>query len=186
MMAGYEWFSPTRTTGLLSYAISFGACAWAWSAERRQGRAGGIYLLLTGLQLGLVLDMAFDLRWKLHELFMTRAMELHVYGERRDPQLVALILLGGVSAVCVVWILRRFRGRPGLAVAISGTLLSIGLWCCEILSYHFMDHVLYSMVGELMLVSFLWLGLAMTTCYGIWRDRASGRAVYRRNGAVRR
>ena len=186
MIAGYEWFSPTRTIGLLSYAVSFGACAWRWLVEGRRGRPSGEFLLLAAVQLGLALDMAFDVRWKLHEFFMTRAMDLHVYGERRDPQLVALVLLGGVSVIVVVWILRRFRSRPGLAVATSGTMLSIGLGFCEMLSYHFMDHVLYSMVGKLMLVSFLWLGLAMTTCYGIWLDVTSVRTVFRGNGAQRR
>jgi hypothetical protein len=186
MMAGYEWFSPTRTTGLLSYAISFGACAWAWFAEGRRGRPSGEFLLLAAVQLGLVVDMAFDIRWKLHEFFMTRAMELHVYGERRDPQLLALILLAGVLLCCAWWILRRFRGRRGLALALTGTMLSIGLWFCEMLSYHFMDHVLYSMLGNLMLVSFLWLGLALATCCGVWLEGVARRSRYLGHGARKR
>jgi hypothetical protein len=186
MMTGNEWLSATRMTGLFSYAASFGACAWRWFAEGRRGRPSGEFLLLAAAQLGLVLDIAFDIRWKLHEFWMTRAMEMHLYGERREPQLVALVLLVGLLLGGAVWILRRFRGRVGLALALSGTMLSIGLWFCEMLSYHFMDIVLYSMVGKLMLVSFLWVGLAMTTCCGVWLDTVSSPAGYRRGAAQRR
>jgi hypothetical protein len=186
MIAGYEWFSPTRTMGLLSYAVSLGACAWRWVAGRRLGRPARVYLLLTAVQFGLLIDMTFDIRWKLHEFFMTRAVEHNVYGERRDPQLVALVLLIGVLLVGASWILRRFRDRPGLVLAVSGTMLSVGLWFCEMLSYHFVDHVMYSMVGELMLVSLLWLGLAATTCYGVWLDRSWESAEYRNVVARRR
>lgn len=186
MMTGNEWLSPTRMAGLLSYALSFGTCAWAWFAEGRRGRPSGEFLPLAAAQLGLVLDIAFDIRWKLHDFWMTRAMEMHVYGERREPQLIALVVLSGLLLVGVAWILRRFRARLGLAIAMSGTMLSIGLWFSEMLSYHFMDAVLYSMVGRLMLVSFLWLGLAMTTCCGVWLDTASRPSGYRRGAAQRR
>jgi hypothetical protein len=173
MMTGNEWLSPTRMTGLLSYATAFGACAWRWFAEGRRGRPSGEFLLLAVAQLGLVLDIALDIRWKLHDFWMTRATEMHLYSERRGPQLVALVLLVGLLLVGVVWIPLRFRGRRGLALALSGTMLSIGLWFCEMLSYHFMDAVLYSMAGKLMLVSFLWVVLAMTTCSGVWLETVS-------------
>jgi hypothetical protein len=88
--------------------------------------------------------------------------------------------------VGAIWILRRFRGRNGLELALTGTMLSIGLWFCEMLSYHFMDIVLYTMVGRLMLVSFLWLALAMTTCCGVWLETVSRRSGYGRGSAQRR
>ncbi len=93
-----------------------------------------------------------------------------VYGERRSPQLLALVVLGCVLIVGSVLIQRRFRGRRGVRLALTGTMLSVGLWCCEALSYHYMDLVLYRMIGGLMVVSLLWVGLAATTCAGVRLD----------------
>jgi hypothetical protein len=123
--------------------------------------------------MALVLDIALDLRWKLHAFFMDEATALGVYGERRGPQLAVLLLMGGVSIFGLVRIARRFGGRQGVAVALTGTMFSVGLWCCEMLSYHYTDAVLFHMVGKVMLVSLLWLAFAATTCVGIWMDRAS-------------
>ena len=122
--------------------------------------------------MALVLDIAFDLRWKLHAFFMDEATALDVYGERRGPQLVVLLLMSGLAIFGLVWIARRFAGRRGVAVAVTGTMFSVGLWCCEMLSYHYTDAVLFLMVGKVMLVSLLWLALATTTCVGIWMDRS--------------
>lgn len=180
MIAGNDWFSPTRVAGLIAYTVSFGACALRWYAARRRVEANGIWLLLSGLQLGLVMDVAFDLRWKLHAFWMARAMAQDVYGERRSPQLLALVLLAGVLILGFVAMQRRFRGRRGVTVALTGTMLSVGLWCCEAVSYHYMDMVLYRMVAGLMVVSLLWVALAVTTCFGVWLDEGSRRSDARR------
>jgi len=184
MIPGNEWISPTRVTGLFAYTVSFGACAWRWVTARR-GDLSGVWLLLTSLQLGLVVDVAFDLRWKLHAFWMDRAIADKVYSERRSPQLVALVVLFGLLLAGGVLIQQRFRGRRGVQLALTGTMLSVGLWCCEALSYHYMDLVLYRMHGGLMMVSLLWVGLAALTFVGVWMDeglRCSGLRTIGRRG----
>lgn len=176
MIAEIGWFSPTRMAGFFAYSCSFAACAWRWSVARRGGMRRGaesrVFPWLAGVQLALVLDIAFDLRWKLHAFWMDEAMAHGLYGERRGPQLVVLLLMSALSIFGLVWIARRFGGRRGVAVSVTGTMFSVGLWGCEMLSYHFTDAVLFHMVGKVMLVSLLWLGLAMTTCVGVWIDRS--------------
>jgi len=136
--------------------------------------ANGPFPALAAVQLALALDVAFDWRWKLHNFWMGQAMGLGVYGERRSPQLLALVALGGLVAFAFVWIWREFGWRRGVALAMTGTALGAGLWCCETLSYHYMDLVLYRMVGPAMLVALLWVGVALTTCAGVWLDVFGG------------
>ncbi len=135
-----------------------------------------MYAVLVVVQFFLLLDMAFDWRWKIHDFFGQDAQTLGVYGERRPPQVLALLVLSGVLVFAVIWIYCKFRGRPGLAMAVTGTVLSVGLVCCEAISYHYVDKVLYHMVGNVMAVSLMWIGLAAVTCSGVllnWRSQAS-------------
>jgi len=146
---------------------------------RKSGRSGRPFALLAAVQLFLLLDMAFDWRWKIHGLFDQSAMTLGVYGERRPPQVMALLVLFGVLVLAAIWIYLRFRGRPGLAMAVTGTVLSVGVTCCEGISYHYVDLVFYHMIGSVMAVSLVWIGLALFTCWGLLLDRRSQRR-YRR------
>ena len=177
MIAEIGWFSPTRMTGLFAYSCSLAACVWRWSVARRRemrrSAGSGVFSFLAGVQLALVLDIAFDLRWKLHAFWMDEATALGVYGERRGPQLVVLLLMSCLSIFGLVWIARRFGATRGVATAVTGTMFSVGLWCCEMLSYHYTDQVLFHMVGKVMVVSLLWLALATTTCIGAWMDSNS-------------
>jgi hypothetical protein len=127
-------------------------------------------LLLAGVQLALLLDMAFDWRWKLHEFWMREAIAHGVYDQRYGPQLLALGLLICAVAFGSVWVLHRFRHRVGLALAVMGTLLSVGLWFCEWVSYHAVDTVLYREAGGVMTVGLAWGVAAGITWFGVWLD----------------
>ena len=129
--------------------------------------------VLAAVQLVLLLDIAFNLRWRLHDFFMQEAMAHGVYGLRRPPQLLALCTLIGVSTLCCAFILSRFRRRRGAAIAVAGTLLSVALRCAEVLSYHDLDAVLYAQVGKVMMVSILWTALTLLTYLGVWIDGRS-------------
>jgi len=61
-----------------------------------------------------------------------------------------------------------------------GTLLSVVLWCCEWISFHWADQVFYHIIGRMMLVSLLWIGLALVTCIGAWLDGKRGRRLQSR------
>jgi len=171
MIWAFDGLSVTRVVGLAAYASAVAACAWRWWRDRRKHWKGsGVFGLLAAVQFVLLLDIAFNLRWKLHEFFMQEAMDHGVYGLRRPPQLLALWMLIAISALCCALIVSRFRRRPGAAIAVAGTLLSVALRCAEVLSYHNLDAVLYVQIGKVMLVSILWMALTLLTCLGVWID----------------
>jgi hypothetical protein len=171
----YEWFSMTRTIGLAAYATAMLACLVHWARLRRAGKSPSIFGGLAGVELILLLDMAFDWRWKLHDFGMRQAIADGAYGNRRTPQVVLLVVLFAVLASGVGLTANRLRKRPGAAIAASGTLASVGSWCCEAVSYHDLDRLLYFHVGKTMLVALLWVGLSGITCMGVWLDWRSYR-----------
>ena len=175
MIWAFDGLSMTRGVGFAAYASAVAVCAWRWWRDRQNDRqsdqrSGGVFGVLAALQIVLLLDIAFNLRWKLHEFFMQEAMDHGVYGLRRSPQLFALWILIGASALCCALIVSRFRRRPGAAIAVAGTLLSVALRCAEVLSYHYLDAVLYAQAGKVMVVSILWMALTLLTCLGVWID----------------
>jgi hypothetical protein len=167
-----EGLSATRILGLTAYAIALVACLAKSVGRETKGGWRRLYWALALAQLGLLFDIAFDWRWKLHDLFMHAAMAEDVYGERRMPQRLALVLVVGVAAGIAAWVLWKLRAKPGLAVASAATVLSIALHGVEMISYHGMDAILYRMAGGVMVVSFLWAALAFVTCAGVWMDSA--------------
>jgi len=175
MIWAFDGLSVTRVVGLAAYASAVVVCACRWwrgelSDGQKHRKGGGVFGILAAVQLLLLLDIAFNLRWKLHEFFMQEAMGHGVYGLRRRPQLLALWMLIGASALCCAVIVSRFRRRRGAAIAVAGTLLSVALRCAEVLSYHNLDAVLYAQIGKVMLVSILWMALTLLTCLGVWVD----------------
>jgi hypothetical protein len=170
MLAGLEWFSPTRMSGMAAYGASCMACTTGWVSCLKSRRPDRLFALLAAVQFFLLLDMVFDWRWKIHDFFGLDAMNLGVYGERRPPQAVALLVIFAVLVIAAIWIYRRFRGRPALAMAVIGTVLSFGVTCCEAISYHYVDMVLYHKVGSVMVVSLIWVGLGLFTCCGVLLD----------------
>ena len=174
MIWAFDGLSVTRVAGLAAYAAAVTACAWRWWRDKQKYRkGGGVFSILAAVQLLLLLDIAFNLRWKLHEFFMREAIDHGIYGMRRPPQLLALWMLIGTSALCCALIVSRFRRRPGAAIAVAGTLLSVALRCAEVLSYHGLDAMLYAQIGKVMLVSILWIALTLLTCLGVWIDGRS-------------
>ena len=163
----------TRVMGVSAYTVALVACIWRWWRSGQSQRRDEVFGVLAAVQLALLLDMIFNLRWKLHEFFMDEAMAHGVYGLRRQPQLLALVLLVGAAAMGCGWMVLRLRHRPGAAIAVVGTLLSVGLRCAEVLSYHDLDAVLYFTIGKMMMVSILWIGLTGLTCVGAWMDGRS-------------
>jgi hypothetical protein len=170
MVSILEGLSVTRVVGLAAYATSLSLCAGRLWKSRTDSRTGKVFGVLTILQLALLLDIAFDWRWKLHAFFMGQATAHGVYELRRSPQLLALWVLAGISAFCCVSIASKFRHRSGAAIAVTGTMLSIMLRGAELLSYHNLDAVLYRSIWKIMLVGVLWLGLTAFTCLGVWID----------------
>lgn len=173
MAADYEWFSATRITGLTADAAALFMCGARWRVCRRSDKARRVFAWLAGVQLFLLLDMAFDWRWDLHGLVMRGAAALGVYGERRLPQAIVLVMLCFIFGRLMASIWRRCGRRTGVAVAMTGTLLSVGTWFCELISFHYTDAVLLHKIGSVLVVALLWIGFAAVTCCGVWIDGRS-------------
>lgn len=173
MTLDHEWFSPTRATGIVADSASFLACGWGWWSSLKRFVAYKPFALLTIVQFYLVLDMVFNWRWILHGLGAQIATGLGLYSLRRSPQLLALILIFLLVVFISTSILYRFRSRIGLGLAAIGTFLSFELCCCETISYHYVDLVLYHFVGRIMMVALLWVSFALITCLGAWIDSAA-------------
>lgn len=119
----------------------------------------------------LLLDMAFNWRWKLHQAVMDFAMRKREYAQRGLPQLIVVTLLGALLLFgwFVAWHSLRSRGTTLLAV--SGALLSLVVWCIEVVSLHAVGHILYYSLGGVMAVSLLWILSCTMTSIGILLDR---------------
>jgi hypothetical protein len=97
---------------------------------------------------------------------MDFALRRHEYELRKEPQIIAVFILAALLLLGLLAVRRFFRGR-GTALAVSGVVLSLVLWCTEVVSLHDVDHVLYHRLGQIMPVSLLWIVACLMTSIGI-------------------
>lgn len=161
------WLTPTRAVGLLAYGSAVTCCCIAWVRLKDQARDWRLAALLTFIESTLLLDIAFNWRWKLHQLLMDIAQGAHEYQGRRIPQLIVLIFLGGLLFLGLLATRRFSRGIRGTRLAVSGVLLSLALWCTEVVSLHQVDHVLYYRFGNIMSVALLWILACLMASIGM-------------------
>lgn len=167
MIASGEWLNPTREVGLLAYGTATICCGIAWIRAKTQGQDWRLAALLTFIESVLLLDIAFDWRWMLHALVGEVARGRHEYDLRRDPQLIALAILAAILLLGVLAAQRLFRGKVGARLAVSGILLSVVVWCVEVVSFHAVDSILYHSIGRWMVVSALWILACLMTSIGM-------------------
>jgi hypothetical protein len=169
MITIQEWLNPTRATGLVAYGTAVICCGIAW-IRTKAGLASKLAAVLMLFESALLLDMAFNWRWKLHQALMDFAVRQHEYNQRGLPQLMVVILL--VALLLFGWLTawRSLRGRGTTLLAVSGALLSLVLWCIEVVSLHAVDHVLYYSVDGVMAVTLLWVLSCTMTSIGILLD----------------
>jgi hypothetical protein len=176
MIASEEWLTPTRATGIVAYGVAMVCCGLAWARTRRLGTNSQLAALLTAIEGALVLDMVFNWRWMIHQQLMDLAQRRNEYEIRRSPQLIAISILAVLLLVGLLAALRMLRGRAGALLAVSGVLLSLVLWCTEVISLHAVDHILYHPLGPWMIVCLVWVSAGLMTSVGILLDarQASG------------
>jgi hypothetical protein len=179
MISHAEWLNPTRFVGLIAHFFAAACCGMAWTRSRGFPGFSRLAAVLTLLEAGLFLDIAFSVRWQLHDSLEGQAIRENLYAQRAGPQLVALVILGAVAAAGMVLVFQHFRGRNGATVAACGAILSLVFWCAEVISLHATDAVLHHMVGGFMLVGLCWLGCSTMTGAGILWDARAARADVR-------
>ena len=161
-----EWLTPVKTSGLAAYLIASVVCA-ATAVRASQKRLRRFAAALCIIDLGLLLDIAFNWRWKLYDSLKEDAMSHHWYYERSGPQIAALLFLSIVLLVAAVFLSHKFASVRGAPLAVCGSILSIACWLTEIVSLHATDAVLYRSVGPLMVISFVWLLACLMTAVGV-------------------
>jgi len=162
-----EWLNPVRASGMAVYLIAAALCGVAWVRARRDKQVARLAVILGILNLGLFFDIAFNWRWKLHDLLQGQAMADQWYNQRHWPQVESLAVLGGLLLIGIGVVGRRFSSTPGVVFAIWGALLSIGVWSTEVISLHATDMVLHYSIGPLMIINFLWVLACTMTSIGI-------------------
>jgi hypothetical protein len=145
-------------------------CGIAWAKGRRLRTFSQLAALLTAIEGALVLDMIFNWRWLLHQQLMDLAQRWNEYDLRKSPQRIAILVLTVLLVFGLILSLRVLRGRTGALLAVAGVLLSLVLWCIEVVSLHAVDHVLYHFLGPWMLVSLVWVCAGLVTSVGILID----------------
>jgi hypothetical protein len=170
MIPSGEWMNPTRAVGLVAYGTATFCCGIAWMRARSQRRDWRLAALLMLIESTLLLDIVFNVRWMLHAWINGVAMRAHEYDMRRVPQQIAITVLVGLLIVGWISAFWRLRGRIGLLLAVSGLLLSLIVWCVEVVSLHVVDQVFYHTLGGVMVVSLLWGVACMMASIGILLD----------------
>jgi hypothetical protein len=171
------WRDPTRTTGVVAYGVALACCVFAWSRAKGDPARSRLVALLTVFEGCLLLDMVFNVRWNLHQFFMDKAQQAALYANRRGPQAVLLVVLIGIFLFGLRVTSQKLRGRGGALLAAFGALLSLVVWCTEVVSLHAVDHIMYHSVGKWMTVSFLWILACMMTSIGVLIESLSARRL---------
>jgi hypothetical protein len=170
MITSGAWLTPTRASGLAAYGTAVACCGIAWFKANNRRKDLRLAAPLTVIEGALLLDIIFNWRWMLHDLAAVLAQRAHDYDFRGPPQelldalLLILLLFGWVS------VFRKFSGRIGPLLAVSGVLLSLVLWCVEVVSLHAVDSILYHLAGKVMVVGLLWILAAIMVSVGILID----------------
>ncbi len=173
-MATFEWLTATRATGMIAYGVAFTCCIIASMLAKGDRAKSRLARILALFEVLLFLDIVLNLRWILHQFFMDEATHVALYASRRGPQAVVLIVLVLLFLLGLRVVSQKFRGRCGALLAVSGTLLSLIVWCTEVISLHAVDHILYHPVGRWMSVCFLWVIASAMTSVGILVESRSG------------
>jgi len=170
-----EWLNPVKACGLVTYLVASCACGVV-AARTLNSRITRLAAVLGLIHAALLLDIAFDWRWRLYDWLRREAVARHWYEHRHWPQVIVLAILAAALAAGMGAARRRFRSLPGAALAVDGTLLSLGCWMMEVISLHATDSVLYHHAGPLMIISFVWLLACAMVVAGILRVGISASA----------
>ena len=100
--------SSKHAIGVLCCLIAFAACIVACIVARSRRRefppGWPVLVSLTVLQLALLVDMLFSVRWLLHNKLASEFLVHHFYERRVGPQHLALFLVAAAASIGI-WLL---------------------------------------------------------------------------------
>jgi hypothetical protein len=176
-------WSLTRRVGVVAYFLTWLGCLLAWIKVRRTGQRGRVartILIVTLIELFFCMDMVFEWRLALHALGAGFFIERNLYADRHSIQAPLLVALAVLLCAGLAGVFRRFRGSPGLLIAVAGVAMSLTLWLVEIISMHETDAVLYYFIHGLMVIAFLWILACALTFAGAGMASVGGESTLRR------
>ena len=170
MIAVDGWLTPTRIIGLASTLFAAIACCVAWTKNREFPQVHRLSAALVLVEAALLVDMAINGRWLIHQWIDEQAIAGGSYNHRGGPQIAGLAILCTVTLVGLGVAFALFRGRRGALLASIGALISLGFWCVEVISLHSVDAVLYDMTFGVMPITMVWIISSLMTGVGILRE----------------
>ena len=174
MILSPHWYTRTTLAGLLSFGIAAVSGYTTWFRVRNVPAVARLAAWITILESLLFFDVAFNGRWILHGKIMQIALHQGLYERRRGMQIAGLAIVLAILLSVMVIKTSALRGRRGAIMAACGALLSLALWCVEVISLHEFDAVLYRKVGGFMVIAFIWIVLCATTAISL---QSEGRAA---------
>src|SRR5579862_5114304 len=119
MRTAAEWLNPVRASGIAAYLAASACCAVTAvrAASLRTSRLAVVLGLVNTL---LLLDIAFDWRWRLYDWLKNQAVSQHWYEQRHWPQVTTLAILAALLLAGVAMARRRYSTSAGASLAIEG------------------------------------------------------------------
>ena len=166
--------SSKHAIGVLCCLIAFAACIVACIVARSRRREfppdWPVLVPLTVLQLALLVDMLFSLRWLLHNKLASEFMVHHFYERRVGPQHIALLLVAAAASIGIWLLLKSLRGRRGAQLASCGMILWISTWFAEVISLHSMDVFLHNSLDHVTVRDAVWIVSSIMISCGVLLD----------------
>ena len=177
MISPSEWISPTRMVGMTAHLLAAIVCGFAWIQNKPRFYIFRLVASLAMLEVALFLDAAFNWRWMLHGVLVNSAVANGVYGQRRLPQVLALLALSAMACSVLILAGRRLRRRPGAILAVFGGVFSAAFWLVEVVSLHATDIALQARLGPVMVVAVVWVLTSAALATGIYWDVRFGSGI---------
>lgn len=131
---------------------------------------------ITLLQLALLVDMLFNLRWILHNRLKGVFWAHQWYDSRVGPQHLALLLVAVAASIGVWLLLRSLRGRRGAQLAWCGMVLWIATWFAQVISLHSMDVFLHKSMAHVTVRDVVWIVSTIMISCGVLLQSITSRA----------
>jgi hypothetical protein len=156
--------NPTQLTGLLSFAAATIACSIA--AWRSGSRDASTWRLLALINCLFLMETFSGLRYDIHNRVkaMLTAEDLYSQIHGRTQEIINILI--AIIALIFATLLLFWRQVAGGAarVAVSITIVVVGLFAIETVSLHELRAVIYQPIGPVVMIGWLWAIAAAGIC----------------------
>lgn len=160
--AGFIAFIPAAIAALIAAIIPRRS-----SVRKAWALIGTVYVLLS-------VEILASTRHHLGIALREWLRATHLFPDRRPVQAVLILIVVTIVLLATFALARRAPTRT-LAAATCVTAAALGVFIVETVSLHAVDAVVYSRVGPILLIGWLWLACGwLTTAAAVWSARSRG------------